>query len=142
MANDSLRRIKRDRHGRGTSGPALPHSSPRYRTKDAKFAAQVQLALTELEEYGTNLNRITFRTEPVPGAKEVVLSSGSVPLGRIERGNPDVVVLYQRAIELRSPSLATQFEVIKDVLAELVGRLIGKAPSELDPTYHGPSYQR
>ena len=75
----------------------------------------------------------------MPGVKEVVLSSGSVPLGRIERGNPDVVVLYQRAIELRSAGLTTQFEVIKDVLAELIGRLLGKAPSELDPTYRGPS---
>ena len=142
MANDALRRIKRDRHGRGASGPALPHSSPRYRTKDAKFATQVQIAIADLEEYGANLNRITFRTEPVPGAKEVVLSSGAVPLGRIERGNPDVVVLYQRAIELRSANLATQLEVIKDVLAELIGRLMGKAPSELDPNYRGPSYSR
>ena len=140
MANDSLRRIKRDRHGREILGPVLPHSSPRYRTTNEKFAAQVRLALAEIEEYGTNLSRITFRTEHVPSTRDVVLSSGSVPLGRIERGNPDVVVLYQRAIELRSTGLATQFGVIKDVLAELIGRLLGKTPSELDPNYRGPSF--
>ena len=139
MANDSLRSVKRNRHGRGLSGPVLPHSTPRYRSADEKFGAQVSLALAQIEEYGTDLSRITIRTEPVPGVREVVLSSGSVPLGRIERGNPDVVVLYQRAIELRSTDLASQFQVIKDVLAELLGRLLRRSPSELDPTFTGPS---
>jgi len=85
------------------------------------------------------MKQVTFTVEAVPSKRDVVLSSGTVPLGRIERGNPDVVVVYQRAIELRSSNFGQQRRIIKDVLAELLGLLFGKDPIELDPRYEGPA---
>ncbi|NBU32320.1 MAG: hypothetical protein EBS36_04010 [Actinobacteria bacterium] len=140
MANDSRRRIRRDLHGRGVVGPIWPHSVPKRIGPDKKFQAQISAALSDLDEVlGEDLNRITVKVEQVPGIREIVLSSGTVPLGRIERGNPNVVVLYQRAIELRSASRSRQFRIIKDVLAELLGLLLGKPPQQIDPTYEGPA---
>lgn len=138
MANDAIRHVRRDRHGRGIAGPIYQYNSPRYRSRDKKFEDQFAFALSDLDALGIETSRITFKSEPVPRIQDLVISSGTVPLGRIERGNPNVVVLYQQSIELRSADLATQMQVIKDVLADLVGRLLGKSPIEIDPSYQGP----
>lgn len=100
-------------------------------------------AITEIEhqvsklekKLASRMKQVTFQVESVPSKRDVVLSSGTVPMGRIERGNPDVVVLYQRAIELRSFNSGQQNRIVKDVLAELLALLFGKDPAELDPTY-------
>ena len=147
MAIDSQRHIRRDRHDRGLRGPVFPHNVPIRTSPDARFQAQVLTAITEIEQQVSQLEKkvasrmkqVTFTVEAVPSKRDVVLSSGTVPLGRIERGNPDVVVLYQRAIELRSSNFGQQRRIIKDVLAELLGLLFGKDPIELDPMYEGPA---
>lgn len=138
MANDAIRHVRRDRHGRGIAGPIFQYNSPRYRSRDKKFEDQFALALADLDALGIETNRITFKSELVPRIQDLVISSGTVPLGRIERGNPNIVVLYQQSIELRSANLNMQMQVIKDVLAELIGRLLGRSPTEIDPTYQGP----
>jgi len=114
---------------------------------EARFQTQVLTAITEIErqvsplekKLASRIKQVTFNVEAVPSKRDVVLSAGTVPMGRIERGNPDVVVLYQRAIELRSPNFGQQSRIIKDVLAELLGLLLGKDPVELDPRYEGPA---
>ena len=146
MAIDSQRHIRRDRHDRGLRGPLFPHNVPKRTSPDGLFHSRVLAAITEIEENASRLekklvkrmNQVTFKVEAVPSKRDVVLSGGNVPMGRIERGNPNVVVLYQRAIELRSTNLDTQNRIIKDVLAELLGLLFGHDPIELDPTYVGP----
>jgi hypothetical protein len=147
MAIDSHRHIRRDRHDRGLRGPVFPHNVPIRSSPDARFQTQVLTAITEIErqvsplekKLGSRIKQVTFNVEAVPSKRDVVLSAGTVPMGRIERGNPDVVVLYQRAIELRSPNFGQQSRIIKDVLAELLGLLLGKDPVELDPRYEGPA---
>jgi hypothetical protein len=136
MPNDSRRRIQRDRHDRGLRGPLVPHSLPKHSSPDASFRDLVLRAITELDRnLGDELKHVTFKVEAIPNAQDAVLSGGAVSLGRIERGNPHVVVLYQRAIELRSESRVAQNRIIKDVLAELLGRLLGLTPQEVDYSY-------
>jgi hypothetical protein len=146
MAIEPQRHIRRDRHERGLRGPLLPHNVPKRTSPDEKFQAQVLMAITQIDQQVSQLEKklasrmkqVTFNVEAVPSKRDVVLSDGTVPMGRIERGNPDVVVLYQRAIELRSFTSGQQKHIVKDVLAELLGLLFGKDPAELDPTYQGP----
>ena len=143
MAIESRRHIRRDRHDRGLRGPLMPHNLPRHSSPDQRFQSQVLEAITEIDQQVSKLEKklasrmkqVTFQVESVPSKRDVVLSSGTVPMGRIERGNPDVVVLYQRAIELRSFNSGQQTRIVKDVLAELLALLFGKDPAELDPTY-------
>lgn len=136
MPNDSRRRIKRDRHDRGPRGPLVPHSLPKHTSPDSSFRDQVLRAITELDRnLGDQLKHVTFKVEAIPNAQDAVLSRGSVSLGRIERGNPHVVVLYQRAIELRSENRIKQNRIVKDVLAELLGLLLGLEPQEVDYSY-------
>ena len=140
MAIDSRRHIDRDRHARGLRGPLLPHNAPIHSGPDAKFQARVRASISELDNrLGKPMKKVTFKVEAVPSRRDVVLSSGTVPLGRIERGNPDVVVLYQRAIELRSSTPSQQMRIVKDVLAELLGLLFSMDPRDVDPLYEGPS---
>lgn len=147
MAIDSRRHIRRDRHDRGLRGPVFPHNVPKRTSPDERFQTQVLMAITEIEQQVSQLEKklvkrmkqVTFTVEAVPSKRDVVLSAGTVPMGRIERGNPDVVVLYQKAIELRSFNDSQRNRIVKDVLAELLGLLFGKDPLELDPTYEGPA---
>jgi len=147
MAIEPQRHIRRDRHDHGLRGPLFPHNTPRFTSPDQRFQAQVFKAITEIDgqvsqvesKLASRIKQVTFNVESVPSRRDVVLSDGTVPMGRIERGNPDVVVLYQRAIELRSFNTNQQARIIKDVLAELLGLLFGKDPNELDPTYVGPT---
>jgi hypothetical protein len=146
MAIDPRRHISRDRHDRGLRGPLLPHNVPKRISPNQRFQAQVLAAITEIDKSASQLEKklanrmqqVTFNVEAAPSKRDVVLSAGTVPMGRIERGNPDVVVLYQRAIELRSFNAQQQARIVQDVLAELLGLLFGKEPIELDPTYVGP----
>jgi len=120
---------------------------PKRTSPDEIFQKRVLTAITEIEQQVSQVEKklanrimqVTFNVEAVPSKRDVVLSAGTVPMGRIERGNPDVVVLYQRAIELRSANFGQQIRIIKDVLAELLGLLLGKDPTEIDATYEGPT---
>lgn len=147
MAIETRRQISRDRHDRGLRGPLFPHNLPRHTSPDARFQSRVLAAITEIDRHVSGLEKklasrmkqVTFQVEAAPSKRDVVLSAGTVPMGHIERGNPDVVVLYQRAIELRSFNPDQQNRIVKDVLAELLGLLFGADPATLDPTYEGPA---
>lgn len=139
MAIDSRSRSRRDRHSRGLRGPLLPHNAPFHETPDQFFARQMDLALSEFESrVGSQMSLITFAIESVPSERDFVLSDGIIPLGRIERGNPHLVVLYQRPIEMRGVEKIRTIRVMRDVLAELIARIVGMIPEDVDPEYLGP----
>ena len=142
MAIDSRRKIKRDRHERGLHGPLLPHSAPFHENPDQFFVRQMDIALTE---YGQRLDDqfklISFGVESVPSDRDFVLSNGVVPLGRIERCNPNVIVVYQRPIEVRATNKYLVIRVLRDVLAELISRLLNIEPHDVDPDYVGPGFR-
>lgn len=139
MAIDSRHRRKRDRHERGLHGPLLPHAAPFYETPNQFFVRQMDLAISEYEEHlGKQIGMISFGIESVPSERDFVLSGNSAPLGRIERGNPNSIVIYQRAVEMRARDKGQLIRVMRDVLAELIARLLGVDPTDVDPHYIGP----
>jgi hypothetical protein len=50
-------------------------------------------------------------------------------------GRPPVVVLYRRPVELRAPESAERRDLVRDLVAEQLGELLGLDPRELDPGY-------
>lgn len=138
MANPALFKTKRDRHARGLKGPVIPHSMPIYENSTMVFE---RLLFNATEDFnfrlGNTLSNISISLEEIPNFRDLKLSEQVVPLGRIDRGNPNQVVIYQRPIEMRCQ---TQFELdrkIRDVMAELIGLLIGLRPIDIDPDYAG-----
>jgi len=131
--------VKRDRHDRGLRGPALPHTAPSYETSDQFFVREMRDAVEDLDaRLGKMLSTIKFALEEIPSKADLTLSSGHVPLGRIDRGNPTAIVLYQRPIEMRSESKELLARILRDVLAELVSMVTALRPEDIDPNYEGP----
>lgn len=139
MSNETRTPIKRDRHDRGLRGPALPHTAPIYETSDQFFVREMREAVEDLDaRLGNMLKTIKFALEEIPSKADLTLSSGHVPLGRIDRGNPTAIVLYQRPIEMRSETKELLARIIRDVLAELVSIVTALRPDDIDPNYEGP----
>lgn len=139
MAIDSRNKIRRDRHERGLIGPLFPHNAPFHESPDEFFSRQMELAIADIERrLNQNLTTITFGLEAVPSERDFVVSDGVIPLGRIERGNPNIIVVYQRPIEMRSTDQLRVIRVLRDVLAELVARMMNLDPTDVDPDYIGP----
>ncbi len=131
--------VKRDRHDRGLRGPALPHSAPFHESSDQFFVREMKEAVEDLDaRLGTMLSSIKFALEEIPNKRDLTYASGHVPLGRIDQGNPITIVLYQRPIEMRSPSKDLLQRIVRDVLAELVSLTTGLRPDDIDPNYQGP----
>jgi hypothetical protein len=139
MSTQNRKSVKRDRHDRGLRGPALPHTAPSYETSDQFFVSEMRDAVEDLDaRLGKMLSTIKFALEEIPSKADLTLSSGHVPLGRIDRGNPTAIVLYQRPIEMRSESKELLARILRDVLAELVSMVTALRPEDIDPNYEGP----
>ena len=139
MTNDSPRTVKRDAHGRGMRGPLLPHNVPFHTTRDGLFARNVKQAVAELDaRMGTRVKGISIAFEEIPNLADLTLNTDVVPLGRLVKGYPSTIVLYQRPIEMRSGDTDLLARIIRDVLAEFVALHLGVEPSEVDPDYLGP----
>ncbi|WP_082092275.1 metallopeptidase family protein [Demequina pelophila] len=128
---------RRDRHGHGLRRPLLPFGAPAYRTRAERFDDAVADAVHRLEpRWGSVWGRIEFGTEDVPPSDPAPWEEG-VPLGRLfpaDLGQPARVVLYRRPLEQRAewPHLHA---LVRDVVAENVAHLLGRAPDEVDPDY-------
>lgn len=94
-------------------------------------------AVERLEpRWGKHWGRIDFAAEDVPPSDPTPWEHG-VPLGRVfaaESGQPTRVVLYRRPIELRADRDQIR-ALIRDVLAEQVAAVVGRAPEDVDPHY-------
>ena len=141
MAIGFISRPKRDRHSRGIKGPLIPHSVPIYETSADRFERLVVEATEDFQiRLGAKLANIQIGLEEIPNNRDLVLSEISVPLGRAEIGNPSQVILYRRPIETRTFGLEELDRKIRDVLAELIGSIIGLRPIDIDPDYAGTNY--
>ncbi len=129
--------MRKDVHGRGMRRPLLTPALPGYRTRAERFDELVadlseRLGSRWAKRWGT----LEFGVEDVPASDPSPWERG-VPLGRVfpgEYGAATRVVLYRRPIEQR----ATEDELpllVRDILAEQVGHLLGLRPDEVDPTY-------
>lgn len=136
----SPRRRTRDRHGRGVRGPLLAPVLPAWRTRADKFDDAVLAAVERLERLGwaQRIAGVEFAVEDVPPPTSAPEERGTVLLARHvaadrRAGTSDRVVLYRRPIEDRCEDAVERDELVRSLLAEQVGHLLGLAPEEIDP---------
>jgi len=99
----------------------------------------VKQAVAELDaRLGARVKGISIAFEEIPNLADLTLNTDVVPLGRLVKGYPSTIVLYQRPIEMRSGDTDLLARIIRDVLAEFVALHLGVEPSEVDPDYLGP----
>ena len=141
MALGFISRPKRDRHARGVKGPLIPHSVPIYENAAERFERLLIEATEDFQiRLGAQLSNIEIGFEEIPSNRDLVLSETTVPLGRTEIGNPSQVIIYRRPIEMRTSDSSELDRKIRDVLAELIGSIIGLRPIDIDPDYAGTNY--
>lgn len=127
----------RDTHGRGIRRPLFPPGSPGYRTRAEVFDEVVIDASERLQRmWGATWGKVEFGVEDIPPSEPSPWERG-VPLGRLfpsEYGAPNRIVLYRRPIEQRASS-EDLAGLVRDILAEHVGHVLGRRPDEVDPDY-------
>ena len=130
-------RTRRDRHGRGLRRPLHPLGAPGTRSRGEIFDDAVYEAAERLEErWGRRWGKLEFSTEDVPPSDPAPWEEG-VALGRLfpaDLGQPARIVLYRRPIEQRCEPQELR-ALVRDVLAEHVGHVLGRAPEDVDPDY-------
>jgi predicted Zn-dependent protease with MMP-like domain len=133
----SAAHTRRDRHGRGLRRPLHPLGSPGMRSRGELFDDAVADAAERLgERWGRRWGKVEFSTEDVPPSDPAPWEEG-VALGRLfpaDLGQPTRIVLYRRPIEQRCDPHELR-ALVRDVLAEHVGHLLGRSPEDVDPDY-------
>jgi hypothetical protein len=159
----SGRQRGRDRHGRGLRTSLVPRSVevagrrveiPTASTPSRRFDDLVHDAVERLERrWSQELEAVEFAVVDVPrvppGADPALdadvvadeTAGGAVPLGRLVAGGIDArgvqtaprVVLYRRPLEARAGSRGELAALVHDVVVDLVARLLGRDPDEVDP---------
>lgn len=138
MVNKLTSSLRRDPHNRGLRGPLLPHTAPLHQTPNEVFENLLSACVEDIWiRLGSDLENIEISLEQIPNFRDLALAEDSVPLGRIEKGNPTNVVIYQRPIEFRCAELFQLDRLIRDTVAELVGLAVGIRPRDIDPDYQG-----
>ncbi|WP_322645537.1 metallopeptidase family protein [Oerskovia flava] len=132
---------RRDRRGRGIRGPLLPPSAPANRTRAERFDEHVLAAVEKLERtWGRALRGTEFAVEDVPPSDPAPWEDAGVPLGRFfpaEAGQPARIVVYRRPVEQRALDAEDTSDLVRDVVVEQVGHMLGRSPEEIDPGYLG-----
>ncbi len=128
----------RDRHDRGLRGPLIPHVAPIYENPSMAFERMLTHAVEDFGvRLGSEIENLEISLEEIPNYRDLTLAENSVPLGRIEIGNPTQIVIYQKPIELRCKNFEAIDRLIRDTLADLIGLAIGIRPTDIDPDYKG-----
>ena len=127
----------RDRHGRGLRRTLHPLGSPGAVSRGEIFDELVWQGAERLEaRWGKEWGKVDFGTEDVPPSDPSPWEPG-VPLGRLfpaDLGQTARIILYRRPIEQRCEPQDLP-AMVRDVLAEHVGFLLGKSPEDVDPDY-------
>lgn len=133
-------RKSRDRHGRGLRGPLLPPALPGWRTRADRFDDVVLGAVERLERRGfaDRITGVEFAVEEVPPSDPPAWERRGVLLSRYfpaepRHGRPDRIVLYRRPVEDRVETRRELEEIVRGILAEEVGHLLGMDPGDVDP---------
>lgn len=128
------RRLSRDRRGRGVRGPLVPATVPAALSRRQRFDELVAAAVAHLAVHAPEANRVDVEVQDVP---PVPKGDETVPLGRVVRRYPrNLLVLHRRPILAAAAGDGGPPDpLVRDVLAELLGDLLLRAPAELDPHY-------
>ena len=141
---------RRDRRGRGLRTPLLPAELPASRTRAERFDQAVLEAVADLEaRWPGRLEALEFAVDEVPAvpsdspelASDEVVLDGGVPLARLlppgmdARGRPTKarIVVYRRPLEVRSGDAGELGDLVAEVLAELLGAVLGDPDDEDGP---------
>jgi hypothetical protein len=118
-----------------------PSWSTLARSRGARFADEVRAAVQRVPaRYLGQLRGLRVVVTEVPGANpqngaEPVALARVVPAGK---GGPAAVVIHRRALELRADGVLERRRLVRDVVAESLAELLGRAPEDLDPSYRSP----
>lgn len=131
-------------------GPLAPRSLPLRRTPVEQFDALVMDSVAQIERRladslgskFTDLRHIEFAVDEVPPESQHydadIVEDRGVPLSKLYPAQPGTVaaapriVLYRRPIELRAEGKAEMEGLVRSVLAEQLGSLLGLPPDELE----------
>lgn len=128
----------KNRHNRGLRGPLVPHVAPIYENPSNAFERILTHAVEDFGvRLGSEIENLEISLEEIPNYRDLTLAENSVPLGRIEIGNPTKIVIYQKPVELRCKNFDAIDRLIRDTLADLIGLAIGIRPNDIDPDYQG-----
>lgn len=133
----SVRPRRRDRHGRGFRGMLLPPHLPGHLTRREEFDdAVLDAADPLLERFGRRLEHLAISVEEVPPADPAPWEMQAVPLGRYvppDRDHPPQVIIYRRPVVSRCTAPEDLEIMVRQVLAEQIGAMLGMDPEDVDP---------
>lgn len=128
---------RRDRHGHGRRFDLVPPHLPGHRTRRERFDEMVaDLAAATAERFPRRLAHLRVHVEEVPAADPSPWEDAPVLLGRAlpaTRERPATVIVYRRPIETRCADEAAVEAMVRQVLAEQIGSLLGIPPEDIDP---------
>jgi predicted Zn-dependent protease with MMP-like domain len=139
--DETRRRLRRDRHGRGLRGPLAPAGVPLARTRAQHFDDLVLDAVSRLDSrWEQQLASVEFAVEevPPPGVDNGADGGDPVPLARLDpvaAGRPARIVVYRRPAQARAEGDDELAALVFDAVVEEVARLIGVDPETIDPGY-------
>ncbi|HVQ88735.1 MAG TPA: metallopeptidase family protein [Actinomycetes bacterium] len=140
-------RVRRDRHGRGLRGPLAPPTVPASSSRAAHFDDVVLSAVERLElRWPDELETMEFAIEDIPPHRLLLTAweQREVPLAATSKRTlappgttppRQLITFYRRPIELRCADHDELIALVRDVLAEQMGRVLDTDPEDIDPEY-------
>lgn len=117
--------------------PVLPAHMPGHRTRRERFDDAVAGAAGELiDRYPRRLEHLRVLVEDVPPSDPAWWEEPSAALGRVLPGTkeaPPRIVLHRLPIQTRCRSGSDLDLMVRQVLSEQVGTLLGMRPEDVDP---------
>src|SRR5699024_890193 len=128
---------RRDRRGRGRRWDLIPPHLPGYRSPRARFDDLVADAGAALaERFPPRLAPLPRLAVDAPSADPAPCAEPSVILGRVispSREHPARVIVYRRPLQTRCEDETELETLVRQVLSEQIGSLLGIAPEDVDP---------
>ena len=128
---------RRDRHGRGFRRDLIPAHLPGHRTRRERFDDMVADAVATIaERFPRRLAHLQVVVEEVPPADPAPWEDAPVVLGRAQpatREHPPRGVLYRRPMATRAAGDEEVEALVRQVVSEQIGSLLGMAPEDVDP---------
>lgn len=128
---------RRDRRGRGRRWDLIPPHLPGHLTRRERFDELVADAGAALaERFPRRLEHLQVLVEEVPPSDPAPWEEARVLLGRVippSREHPARVIVYRRPLQTRCEDESELEALVRQVLSEQIGALLGIAPEDVDP---------
>ncbi|GAB4095679.1 metallopeptidase family protein [Brachybacterium horti] len=128
---------RRDRHGRGFRRDLIPAHLPGHRSRRERFDDLVADSVATIaERFPRRLAHLQVMVEEVPPEDPAPWEDAPVVLGRAlpaTREHPPRVVLYRRPVATRCTGDEELEALVRQVVSEQIGSLLGMAAEDVDP---------